>query len=219
MTKPDQSGIYVIRHIESGRVYVGSSVRFSRRWAAHLRALGRGAHHSRVLQRAWVKYGARAFAFEIVERVDDSTMLLQREQHWIDTLRPAFNACKTAGSQLGMTHSLAAREKMSSAQRGKNKTPEHQAAINAALKGRSLSAGCRSLLAEAQRGRSASAETRQKMSASRIGKTLSDEAKAKISANVKLRHAAAKKAGVTLNGTPLMGYALKQDLHRAKGSN
>ena len=52
------------------------------------------------------------------------------------------------------------------------------------------------------------------MSASRIGKTLSDEAKAKISANVKLRHAAAKKAGVTLNGTPLMGYALKQDLHR-----
>jgi group I intron endonuclease len=212
MVKHDFPGIYAIRHIGSGRVYVGSSVLISKRWAVHQRSLERGVHHSPVLQRSWAKYGAAAFAFEIVERVDDRKELLQREQHWIDTLRPAFNVCKTAGSQLGMSHSAEAREKMSAARKGAKKTASHQAAINAALKGRRLSEGCKSLLADARRGTKASEQTRQKMSQTRTGRRPSEETRAKLSANATARHAKARAAGVTLSGKPLMGYELRSKL-------
>lgn len=125
-----------------------------------------------------------------------------------------FNICKEAGSRLGMKHSDEARVRMSQAAR-KKKTAEHVAAVAEALKGRKLSDECKAKLAECQRGRKASILTRKKMSEARQGKRLSAEAKAKISTHLVERHAAARAAGLTLNGKPLMGYALKQSLYSA----
>ena len=52
----DFSAIYGIRHIASGRIYVGSAVRTNARWRQHRSQLQRGTHHSRYLQAAWSKY-------------------------------------------------------------------------------------------------------------------------------------------------------------------
>lgn len=214
---PDFSAIYGIRHATSGRVYVGSATNLKARLRVHRNSLKKGAHHSRYLQAAWEKYGPDSFDFVVLEVVPEKSQLLERENAWITALQSAdpkhgFNMCPTAGSQLGMRHSPSVREKMSVSHAGKKKTAEHQQAINAALKGRKLSAECKQKLAAVRTGTSMSEDARAKMSESRKGKTATPEARAKISAAITARHAAARAAGVTLSGKPLMGYALKERL-------
>ena len=78
-------GIYVIRCSVSGKVYVGSSKKMHERWMEHKRSLRNNKHHSQHLQRAWNKYGEKAFEFQIVEEILDPLDLICREQKWIDT--------------------------------------------------------------------------------------------------------------------------------------
>ena len=58
------TGIYAIENLTNGRMYIGSAQRFNKRWKEHLRALERGVHHSRFLQRDWDKCGSEAFRFK-----------------------------------------------------------------------------------------------------------------------------------------------------------
>ena len=60
------AGIYIIKNLANGKVYVGSSANISARWCKHRTALEAGTHHSVKLQRAWAKYGRDAFSFEVV---------------------------------------------------------------------------------------------------------------------------------------------------------
>lgn len=47
--------VYEIRHVDSGKRYIGSTVRWPDRWKEHRAALRAGKHHSVLLQRAWDK--------------------------------------------------------------------------------------------------------------------------------------------------------------------
>ena len=78
------SGIYQIKNINDGKVYIGSSSHVLKRFKQHKNMLKRGKHHSSHLQHAWNMYGAGNFSFEIVERVTDTKDLALREQCWID---------------------------------------------------------------------------------------------------------------------------------------
>lgn len=135
-----QSGIYRIRNIVSGRIYVGSAIKIASRWAQHRSSLRKGHHHSRILQRSWAKHGETAFAFEVLEAVADVTELIKREQFWIDHLQATsptrgFNAYPIAGSPLGTKATAETRAKQSAAQKGKKKPPrstEHCEKIAAA---------------------------------------------------------------------------------------
>ncbi len=186
----DFSAIYGIRHIASGRIYVGSAVRTNARWRHHRSQLQRGTHHSRYLQAAWNKYGAEAFEFVVLEIVPTPDDLLVRENEWISSSmatdrRYGFNCCPVAGSQLGMKHSDEARSKMSAAHKGRKKSPEHQAAINASLKGRTLSDEHQAKIVANQTGRTASDETRRKMRESQAKRILSPDAKERmVTANI-----------------------------------
>ncbi len=98
----DTATIYRVVHSASGRCYVGHTsapVRF--RFSQHRTALRKGRHHSAYFQKVWSKYGEDAFLFEVIEVCAEADKLV-REQHWIDTLKSAFNHCKVAGSRLGM---------------------------------------------------------------------------------------------------------------------
>lgn len=99
----DFPAIYGIRHIASGRIYVGSAVRTNARWRQHRSQLQRGTHHSRYLQAAWSKYGAEDFEFVVLEIVPTPDELLVRENEWISSSMAAdrrygFNCCPVAGS-------------------------------------------------------------------------------------------------------------------------
>ena len=60
------------------------------------------------------------FSLEILEYCEKD-ILIQREQYYIDHLDPKYNICKKAGSTLGRKCSLATKEKISIALRGKKK--------------------------------------------------------------------------------------------------
>lgn len=120
---PQSSGIYEIVCKVNGRRYVGSAVNLDKRWRLHYRQLNDGVHYNQHLQRAWNKYGPGAFFFKVVEHVEDSDTLIQREQFYIDSTSPEFNICPTAGSQKGRKASPELRAKLSAAHMGK---PSHR---------------------------------------------------------------------------------------------
>lgn len=131
--------VYAIRCKTNDKVYVGSSVKGKRRWADHRSDLRKGRHHSRHLQRAWNKYGEGEFTFTVLEEVPEDR-LLQREQHWMDSLRACdsdfgFNCYPTAGSPLGRTVTEASRRRMSKAGKGRKLSREWREAIGRAHRG------------------------------------------------------------------------------------
>src|ERR1700704_4953460 len=82
------SGIYRIRNVLNGMIYIGSTTRFHKRWCGHKLDLRRGRHSSPRLQNAWTKYGSGIFAFEIL-LVCEVRDLLKYEQAFIDHYKSA----------------------------------------------------------------------------------------------------------------------------------
>ena len=128
-TLNSDSGIYTILCTSNGKVYVGSTNNFLRRYREHERKLLSETHANAHLQAAYRKYGADAFTFEIVERCEPAK-LLDREEAWfllcgVGT-KQSFNICLEPTSRLGGTLSAAARKSISDANRGREKTEEEK---------------------------------------------------------------------------------------------
>lgn len=64
-------GIYTVTNTVSGTVYVGQARNIRKRWEVHRSTLGSGKHRNGYLQRAWNKYGADAFHFEVILDLTD----------------------------------------------------------------------------------------------------------------------------------------------------
>ena len=86
-------GVYKILNNQNNKFYIGSSKNLSKRWTQHKSDLKNKTHINIILQRSWNKYGEDSFSFEIVEECHQD-ILLNREQHYIDTLKPEFNIGK-----------------------------------------------------------------------------------------------------------------------------
>jgi hypothetical protein len=87
--------IYQIRNVLDGNIYVGSTKSFDQRMQSHLHELRAGIHHSYKLQKAWDDYFPPAFSFEIIELTisDEKKRLREREQFYIDLMKPFYNIC------------------------------------------------------------------------------------------------------------------------------
>ncbi len=119
-------GVYAIRCLPTGRVYVGSAKSIRARWRSHVRALLRGKGNIK-LQHAWNKYGESAFVFEVLEIVASTELLLEREQAHIDATGAAttgLNCRREAKSNIGIVLgpcSAETRAKISRANKGLRK--------------------------------------------------------------------------------------------------
>ena len=164
-----QSGIYAIHNLRNGKQYIGSAKRFKQRWYLHRLELKRGEHHSEILQRAWKKYGEDAFEFQILEIVNDLDMILQREQFYLDTRKPAYNICLIAGSRMGLKNKEIHKARI----RAALNTPESQARLSARWKGKKQSEEHLAARAEAMRG-----------NANGKGKVISPEERAAMNAGL-----------------------------------
>lgn len=109
------SCIYLIQNKVTADFYIGSAVRFLYRQWLHLYELRKNKHHSPILQNAYNKYGEHNFEFYMIEFVPDKIFLIEREQFYLDNLKPKYNCSKIAGSPLGIKHSEQARRNMSEA--------------------------------------------------------------------------------------------------------
>lgn len=116
---PRTSGIYKITCTPTGKIYIGSANNLSQRISTHKYTLRKGNHINKYLQNAWNKYGEDKFRFEVLELVL-SSFLLEREQYYLDKLKPfrerGFNIYRVAGSPQGQVVTDEARKKMSEAQ-------------------------------------------------------------------------------------------------------
>jgi hypothetical protein len=93
--------IYRINNALTNSCYVGRATNYRRRKNEHFYDLRRNISTSRILQKAWNKYGETNFTFEVIEEVNKGVDLQEREQYWIDVLNPAYNIQRKAGSPKG----------------------------------------------------------------------------------------------------------------------
>lgn len=132
----------------NNKVYIGSAIDFKSRKRQHLHYLKNNKHQNIHLQRLFNKHDD--FLIEIVEYCEPS-LLIQREQYYIDTLSPEINILKIAGSRLGSKHSEEAKRKMKGRKMpndlkerlikintGKKHTDEHKSKISKSLKKENL---------------------------------------------------------------------------------
>lgn len=89
-----KSGIYIIKCIKNGNIYIGSSVQVYKRWTEHKYRLKKGLHTNKRLQHSWNAYGIENFEWSFVEAIENVDELLHQEQAWINKLNPAFNVIK-----------------------------------------------------------------------------------------------------------------------------
>ncbi len=132
---PATSGIYRIVCLANKRIYIGSSGNLRKRWKGHFALLRGDKHSNPSLQRAWNKYGEVSFIFEVLELIL-TPFLLEREQYWLDKLKPfgkkGFNLARSAlASRLGAEVLPSTREKLRATRlgkpsplRGRKATPE-----------------------------------------------------------------------------------------------
>jgi len=119
------SGIYEINNLINSKRYVGSAANFKKRWHEHKKFLKKNIHRNRLLQNAWNKHGEENFVFEVIEDILDKSKLIEREQYYIDTLKPEYNICKIADSSLGVKRSEETIERISKAHIGVNSGEDH----------------------------------------------------------------------------------------------
>jgi group I intron endonuclease len=149
-----KTGVYRIVNTSNKKFYVGSAqASLNRRKNQHFHLLRKGNHHSIHLQRAWNKYGEKEFRFEIIEECLPEKCI-EREQFYLDSLKPEYNiqpnAASRAGTTLSKEHKKKAikvlndnrwkldlpeiRKKMSDYHKGRKKTKEHALLVGAASK-------------------------------------------------------------------------------------
>lgn len=90
-------GIYKIINTVNGKIYIGSSQDIKKRWKTHRAHLKGNYHHNIHLQNAWNKYGEGKFSFSILEKVNNTSKLVEQEQYYIDSLDPEYNIMPKAG--------------------------------------------------------------------------------------------------------------------------
>jgi group I intron endonuclease len=191
-----KAGIYMIRCLANGKVYIGQTSHISERWRRHRTELRDGIHGSRHLQAAWNKYGPEQFEFVVLELMElDKTTLTEREQHYIaqyhsNDKRRGFNRRIACDSNLGLQLGPFTAEhcaKIGAANRNRVYTAETRARMSAAQKQRATwfrprhTEAFKTALSERNRRQPYTAAMREAASRRR-GQPLSLETRAKLSA-------------------------------------
>jgi group I intron endonuclease len=137
----NKPAVYMFMHICSEKIYVGSSAKLKNRLSFHRSRIKNwnkdynNNNGSLLFYNSVLKYGWTSFKFGILEFVDVSDakqyniskVLLEKEQYYLDNIKPTLNICKIAGSSLGVKHDISFSTNLSKARRGKkNKTTSYK---------------------------------------------------------------------------------------------
>lgn len=102
-----KSAVYRWNNLITGEVYVGSAVDLTQRLWGYFSIpfLKKELRRNRSrISNSLLKYGYSNFSLDVLEYCE-STVLISREQYYIDLLNPEYNILKIAGSRLGSKHS------------------------------------------------------------------------------------------------------------------
>lgn len=100
-----KSGVYRWTNKVNGKIYIGSSADLSKRLRNYFNiSYLKDLKHIMIIYKALLAHGLDNFKLEILEYCDCS-QLIEREQYYIDLLKPEYNVLKVAGSPLGVKRS------------------------------------------------------------------------------------------------------------------
>lgn len=105
-------GVYGIKNLVTGKMYIGKSVNIIKRISNHFSSLNKGNHHSEYLQRSFNKHGELCFVGGIIE-ICDKNILNERERYWVqyyDSYNNGYNGTIPTGLNQG--HEWGEREKI-----------------------------------------------------------------------------------------------------------
>lgn len=142
---------------KTNKFYIGSSVNIRVRWNEHKSHLNRNIHKNKYLQSVWSKHSNWFFEFQILEYCEPEK-LIEREQYYIDMLKPEYNLRLIAESNFGIKLTQETKNKISKANKGRKRTPEQ--IFRVAIK---------AIGNKSRTGQKLSVETRKKLSLVRIG--------------------------------------------------
>ena len=115
-----RSGVYMWKNNINGKTYIGSSINLGKRLTSYYNYnFISKPQHKMPIYKALLKYGYSKFSLEILEYCN-KFIVIEREQYYINLLKPKYNVLKTAGSTLGYKHSKEARAKIAAAIKGEN---------------------------------------------------------------------------------------------------
>lgn len=201
-------GIYKIRNLLNGKVYIGQSVDLNTRFKDHKKKCRCKTNHP--LYNTIRKYGLENFEFDVIEHIEDINKLNECEQYWLDYYKSydrnyGYNLCYIAESTRGYKHTEETKQKMSlnhsKSWLGKKHTEETKRKIGECHVGKEVSIETRQKLSEINigkkrkpftdvhrrnlslkgKGRKFSKITREKMLLSHTGKKLSEEHRKNLS--------------------------------------
>jgi hypothetical protein len=119
------SGIYIINNLKNKKFYIGSSKNLYDRLHQHFHNLKYKKHHSNHLQNSYNKYGEDAFNYSILELCNVEN-LEEREQYWIDFLKPVYNKRLDSTRNIGLKCTEKTKSKISTTLKDKYKNNEIQ---------------------------------------------------------------------------------------------
>lgn len=169
-----KSGIYMWRHLDSGKIYVGSGKNLGIRLKGYYNVNQLTRVTNMHINRALLKYGYSSFSLSVLEYCSID-VLIKREQYYLDLLKPDYNICTTAGSTLGKLHSLVAKEKISETKKGTYLGEENS------FFGEIHSVASKERMKEAKLGKILSELTKEKIRESKVGKKFTEEHKSNLS--------------------------------------
>jgi group I intron endonuclease len=85
------SGIYKIKNLKTGEFYIGASVKPVRRITEHFTLSKKKDKVSPHLHNSLLEFGKSNFIWGMLEYCPENN-LLEREQYWINKLKPKYNA-------------------------------------------------------------------------------------------------------------------------------
>lgn len=184
MRKADKyrvGGIYKITNTTNNKCYIGSAVYIKSRWARHRTDLRKGCHANKHFQSAWNMYGEKSFIFEVIEECSLEN-IVEREQYYLNTLKPEYNILLTAKSSIGLKHTQKTKDKLSQifkgrapSNKGKPRSEETILKLKEAWKIRKLtpvSEGTKRKISKALKGKKKTKEHTEKVKLSKLKKKI-----------------------------------------------
>jgi len=171
-----KTAVYMWTNQENGKRYIGSAKNLKRRLLKYFNVALISEDLSMAIYRALLKYGYSKFSLTILEYCD-LDVLLEREQHYIDSLKPEYNICPTAGSTLGKLHTEESKLKISTSKKDTGVGESNS------MYGKLHTEEARKMMKEAKLGGILSDETKAKLSKAATGRKLTEEHKANLSAS------------------------------------